>query len=280
LQPSVEDDSYLKPGSECILSTESVWGAGSGSTLGFGHCWGAVGEKDAGLNGGFGLFDEVFDGSYSSYLNYAEQRIFSAPYTEPQLEPLSILLAPPHIFSSLEDVAALTDGILLPTSQRDQSQEYNESGGLSSPLNVFLAGGFQSGTNLGMAGQSSDPTGENYQLPFLESTPLGSATGGELKTPSDTSTAAIRCDFKGCGRPCKDHESLRHHRRHHVKPFSCQEGSCASAIRSFCTRRDLERHQASAHRKGSLHCPHCRITINGNRLDNLKRHIKKLHGRT
>jgi hypothetical protein len=43
------------------------------------------------------------------------------------------------------------------------------------------------------------------------------------------------------------------------------------------TRRDLARHQASVHRKESLHCPHCQIQFNGSRLDNLKRHIKKFH---
>jgi len=225
------------------------------------------------LSGRFDGFPNVFDSSYS---NYPEEQNFTVPSTEAQLEPYSTFSAPPQIFPFLDDAAALTDSLVLLTNQLDQPQQGNPSVGPPSPVDVFLAYGLQSGSPLDES-QSSDLTDINYQSPLHGSTASSSATSEELETPSESSTAAVQCDFEGCGRVCKDHGSLRHHRRHHVKLFSCQEGSCASTVNRFSTKRDLSRHQASAHRKESRHCPHCQKKFNGSRLDNLKRHIKKFH---
>jgi len=273
----VDDDWFLKPGSECDLSVENVWSAGSEPALGFEHCWEDVEGRDVDLSRSFGIDDGFPDAFDSSYSNYHEEPNFMVSSTEPQLEPFPTFPGPPQILPLLDEAAALTDGMMLQANHQDLLQQDNSPVGLPSPVDAFLAYGLQSSSPLNEEHQSSDFTGINYQSPLHRSTVSSSATSEELKTPSETSLAGVQCDFEGCGRVCKDHGSLRHHRRHHIRLFSCREEGCASTVNRFSTRRDLSRHQASAHRKESRHCPHCQIKFNGTRLDNLKRHIRKFH---
>jgi 5-methylcytosine-specific restriction endonuclease McrA len=80
-----------------------------------------------------------------------------------------------------------------------------------------------------------------------------------------------------CGRRCRDLRSLHQHRRHHVKPYSCDHG-CG---KYFSTKRDRLRHVHSTHptkadaqqRAAALRtCSVCRKSFT--RADNLQRHLR------
>jgi len=230
-----------------------------------------------GLTTDIGAVDELFDVFDSSYSNYPGKPNLAAPLTEPQPQPFLTFSATPLILPSIDNVASSTDGIMLPTNQQAQIRQNSPLVEALSPIDAFLVNGLQSGSRLNEGGQSSNLTDIDYQSPLYGSTASGSATSEELNTLSESFTAAVRCNFEGCGHVCKDHSSLRHHRRHHVKRFTCREGSCASTVKRFSTRRDLARHQTSVHRKESRHCPHCQRQFNGSRLDKMKRHIEKFH---
>jgi hypothetical protein len=207
LQLDANDDWFLKPGSECDPSFENVWGVASEPALGFEHCWELVGGEDVNLSGNSGTLHGIFDVVYSSYSN--DGLDFTALSTSPQLEPLPTISASSPTFAFFGHGASLTDGTMLQIYQQDHPQKDSPFTGLPSLTDAMLSCQLPSGSFLDEERLSSDLTEADYQSPHLESTASSSATDGDLRTPSESFTAAIQCDFEGCGRVCKDREALR-----------------------------------------------------------------------
>ena len=131
-----------------------------------------------------------------------------APPIEPQLEPIPTFSAQQQIFDVFDGATAFTDSLMLQTREQDHPSQDSPSVRLRSPVDIRLAYGLQSGSR--QDSRFSDLTVTDYQSPLQGTTASSSATGEELKTPSESSTAAVQCDFEGCGRICRDYESLRY----------------------------------------------------------------------
>ncbi|KAK1853270.1 hypothetical protein CCHR01_04106 [Colletotrichum chrysophilum] len=71
-----------------------------------------------------------------------------------------------------------------------------------------------------------------------------------------------------------DVPSLIEHMRCHHRSHVCRVPGC---VRRFSTSQDLIRHTKSAHSNTILTCHVCFAVIKGNRVDNLKRHIRNRH---
>jgi hypothetical protein len=103
----------------------------------------------------------------------------------------------------LDDADTLTGVIMPQTNQEGQQLHSNPSVGLPSPVEDFEL-------PVNEECQSSDLTDIKYESPLHGSTASGRTLGKELNTSSESSTAAVQCDFEGCGRVCKDSRSLRY----------------------------------------------------------------------
>jgi hypothetical protein len=99
---------------------------------------------------------------------------------------------------------------MLQINQQDHPQKDSPFTGLPSRTDAMLSYQLPCGSFLDEERLSSDLTEADYQSPPLDSTASSSATDGDLRTPSESFTAAIQCDFESCGRVCKDREALRY----------------------------------------------------------------------
>jgi len=85
-----------------------------------------------------------------------------------------------------------------------------------------------------------------------------------------------------CGKAFRARKQLNVHRDRHTKPWKCSISACSYHEQGFGAKKDLMRHQASAHKFDSqetLYCPdrQCSKTFPRFRDDNLRRHVKSYH---
>lgn len=257
------------------MPEECFWCAALGSSLCFEHCWRNGGEEEgcAFLDD----FPDALDTSFSS--SGLERQNPISPLSEAQLviDPIHV---PPWRAHSLSDKRTAMNDSTLSTDDTTRFCNQDSQMGLNATPDTLDSGG----SHQLFSSQSLSTWSEDDQLNDCAEfqihlrTPCGEESGTATTMQSIQQPAASaeteRCNFEGCGRIYEDRRLLRQHQRSHVKPFSCNEGSCSIA---FSIKRDLQRHQASVHEKRCLFCPHCQRTINGNRKDNLKRHIRKHH---
>lgn len=116
------------------------------------------------------------------------------------------------------------------------------------------------------------------------SSSTGVFTSEEASEPSPTPVRGrpkhagpFPCLHPGCNKICPNGEKLRQHTRYHPKRFSCKDagGSCDQI---FSMNGDLQRHLYSE-RGETLGCPvpNCKRRLRGNRKDNVKRHLRRVH---